>query len=131
MCTAFAVRYRIKNPRCTSQQTLGKTKTKIYGFKCYSLYLCKLSVWYDKCLLDSINLVQIPSKCCQLCYDTIYLPGIVVSNWLAVTIHIHLQFHIIVTKPVDRIVIQNYLLTQHQSLILLCTPTEVTNTLTE
>ena len=78
-----------------------------------------IAIWDYKCLLDSIYLVKITSKCCQLRYNSVDLLGVVVTYGFAVTVHIHLQFNIVVTEPVDRVVIQNNLSAQYQSLILL------------
>lgn len=85
---------------------------------CYTLFMSTL-IWDYKCLLNPINLVKVSAKGGKLGYHPIYLLLLVVTHRLAVAIHIHLQLHIVVTEPVDRVLIQYNLVTQHQSLILL------------
>ena len=88
-------------------------------------------IWDYKRLLDSIYLVKITTKGGQLRYNSVDLLGVVVTYGLAVTIHIHLQFNIVVTEPVDRVVIQNNLSAQYQSLIFLGRSREMSYALTE
>ena len=61
--------------------------------------------WNDEWSLNTINCTQITSQGIQHTDDSIYLPGAVVTHWFAVTIDVHLDFNIIKTPPVDRIVV--------------------------